>query len=197
MYRFFRKSYKMLYDYYNLYSLIFVRPQFNGKIFCIGFNKTGTSSLGKSFEMLGLKNTSFNWVVWNKYYKYNRIDKILNYTAKFDTTDDLPWLKEDLIPVLDKAFPNSKFVYLTRDEVSWKKSLYNWNFDRFGKYPNLEKRWQEYKSHERFVLDYFEGRSSKDFIILDIKDPKGFSKLADFIGKDTKIDCFPHFNKAK
>lgn len=183
--------------YLKILKLTFVKPQYNGKIFCIGFNKTGTSSLGKSLELLGYNNSSFNKIVWNKYYLKNRIDKVLNYTAKFDSFDDLPWLKEEMIPLLDKTFPNSKFIYLIREEEAWKKSLYNWTFDRFGKYPDVEKSWADYKSHEKFVLDYFNKRSIKDFIVLDIKDPKGFKKLAKFLGKTSDRDNFPHFNKAK
>lgn len=91
-------------------SIAFRKPKYNSKVFCIGYNKTGTITVGKSLEMLGYRNTSFNQKVWRKYYKNNQIDKVLKYTAKFDSADDLPWLKEDMIPVLDRVFPNSQFI---------------------------------------------------------------------------------------
>lgn len=182
--------------YFNLLKLTFVKPQYQGKIFCIGFNKTGTSSLGKSLELLGYKNSSFNKVVWNNYYLNNRIDKVLDYTSKFDSFDDLPWLKEEMIPVLDKTFPKSKFIYLTREEKAWKKSLYDWRFKTFGDYPDLEQSVKEYRAHEKFVLEYFKNRPDDDFLILDIKDNKGFKKLATFLGKEANQDGFPHLNKA-
>jgi len=171
------------------------KPSYTGKVFCIGYNKTGTTTVGKSFELLGYRNSSFNSKVWKQYYAKGEIDKILKYTAKFDSFDDLPWLKEDMIPVLDKTFPNSKFVYLTRDEKSWKKSYYSWRYKVFGQYPDVEKAWEQYKKHERFVHEYFKDRDPGDFIVLDVRDEKGFKKLADFLGANTNIEKFPTYNK--
>jgi len=180
---------------FQLFKLVFRKPSYTSKVFCIGYNKTGTTSLGKSLGLLGFRNSSFNERVWRKYYKNNEIAKILKYTAKFDSLDDLPWLKEDMIPILDRTFPKSKFIYLTRDEESWKKSMYNWRQKTFGEYPDLVKSLEEYRNHGVFVLDYFKNRPKEDFIILDIKDKNGFKKLAEFLGKETNINGFPHFNK--
>jgi len=191
-----RRNLKFLKDYYKIIKLSFVKAQYNGKVFCIGFNKTGTTSLGKSLELLGYNNASFNRIVWNRYYRKNQIDKVLKYTAKFQSLDDLPWLKEDMIPILDKSFPNSKFIYLTRDEESWKKSLYKWSYNRFGEHADIDNGLMEYRAHTKFVLNYFKDRSEKEFITLDIRDPKGFKKLATFLGKTSIGDSFPHFNKS-
>lgn len=171
------------------------RPEYNSKVFCIGFNKTGTTTVGKSLEMLGYRNTSFNERVFRKYYKNNDLVKVLQYTARFDSTDDLPWLRVDMIPILDRVFPNSKFIYLTRDEESWKKSLNNWGFNLSGEYPDIERELKNFRNHKAFVFDYFENRSTEDFVILDVRDPLGFKKLADFLGKDTNREDFPHFNE--
>src|SRR5699024_4627029 len=92
--------------------LAFRKPRYDSKIFCIGFNKTGTTSLGRALTDLGFRHSSFSQIVWRKYYQRGKIDKVLKYTAKFESFDDLPWLKEDMIPVLDKHFPGSKFIYL-------------------------------------------------------------------------------------
>ena len=48
-----KRNLKSIKDYYKIFKLTFVKPNYNGKIFCIGFNKTGTTSLGKSLELLG------------------------------------------------------------------------------------------------------------------------------------------------
>ena len=173
----------------------FHKKSYSGKVFCIGYNKTGTTTLGKSFEMLGYRNSSFNKKVWRQFYANKEFNKILEYTSKFDSFDDLPWLKEDMIPILDKTFPKSKFIYLTREEESWKKSFYNWRYKVMGKYPDADKAWIAYKKHEKFVYEYFKDRPSSDFIVLDVRDEKGFKKLADFLGKKTNIEKFPHFNK--
>lgn len=173
----------------------FRKSNYSSKVFCIGYNKTGTTSLGKSLEMLGYRNSSFNRIIWRNYYEKGKTKKILHYASKFDSFDDLPWLKEDMIPVLDKSFPGSKFIYLERDEESWKKSLYNWRYKTFQEYPDLDKSFQMYKEHRKFVLNYFENRSESDFLILNIKDKSGFKKLANFLNKKVIRDDFPHFNK--
>jgi len=145
--------------------------------------------------MLGYRNSSFNKKVWRKYYANKETNKILEYTAKFDSFDDLPWLKEDMIPILDKTFPNSKFIYLTREEEAWKRSYYNWSFKITGKYPDVDQGWMKYKKHEKFVNEYFKDRASSEFIVLNIKDEKGFKKLAEFLNKETTREKFPHYNK--
>lgn len=175
-------------------DMAFRKPKYSSKVFCIGYNKTGTTSLGQSLRMLGYRHSSFNKKVWRKYYNNNEIVKILNYTSKFDSVDDLPWLKEDMIPIMDRVFPNSKFIYLTRDEESWKKSLYYWTYHMTGEYPNLDERLEDFRKHKKFVLDYFQDRPNDQFLIIDIKDKKGFKKLAEFLGKNSIQDEFPHYN---
>lgn len=171
------------------------KPRYTSKVFCIGFNKTGTTSFGKALQMLGYRHSSFNKKVWSQYYKNDEVVKILRYTAKFDSVDDLPWLKEDMIPVLDRVFPNSKFVYLTRDEASWKKSIYNWTFKVFGEYPNIDEKLDEYRRHREFVFDYFKDKPKEQFLVLDVSDGGAFGKLADFLGKTAPQKNFPHYNK--
>lgn len=188
---------KVPYRFYKKIELAIRRPNYNSKVFCIGYNKTGTTTLGKALEMLGYRNSSFNKTVWRKYYKHNQIVKILKYTAKFDSVDDLPWLKEDMIPILDRVFPNSKFIYLTRDEESWKISLKNWTFKQTGSYPNLEERLEDFRKHRDFVINYFKDKPKEQFLILDVKDENGFKKLADFLGKTTTHKQFPHYNKTE
>lgn len=176
-------------------KLLTRRPNYSGKVFCIGYNKTGTTSCGKAFELLGYYNCSFNKKVWRKWYAQGEIEKIIRFAAKFDSFDDLPWLKEDMIPLLDKRFPNSKFIYLTRDEKSWKKSYYNWTHKVTGTYPDVDNGWQSYKNHEKFVLNYFKNMDSNKFLILSISEEESFKKLASFLGKETRICDFPHENK--
>ena len=177
--------------------IVFRKPTYDSKVFCVGFNKTGTTSCGRALTMLGYRHTSFNRRVWFNYYKKNQIENILRYTARFESTDDLPWLKMDMIPILDRTFPNSKFIYLTRDEDSWKESIYNWTFKRFGVYPDMEKRLKQFREHREFVLSYFKNRPKDQFLILDIAEEGAFQRLAEFLGKTTRHTTFPHLNKNK
>ncbi len=171
------------------------KPRYTSKIFCIGFNKTGTTSCGKALQMLGYRHSSFNPKVWRRYYRNSEIVKILQYTAKFDSVDDLPWLKEDMIPVLDRVFPNSKFIYLTRDEESWKRSIYDWTFKVTGEYPDLDEKLDQYRKHREFVMSYFRDTPRERFLVLDVTDGDAFEKLAAFLGKPAPQEKFPHCNE--
>ncbi|MFP5470709.1 MAG: sulfotransferase [Bacteroidia bacterium] len=176
-------------------QLFFIKERYNSKVFCIGFNKTGTTTIGKSLEILGYRNSSFNPKIW-KLYKSGDIEKVLKYTAKFDSCDDLPWLKIEMIPILDKTFPNSKFIYLERDEDDWKKSYSEWTELKTSTKPDIEKAFLAFNNHKFFVKDYFKNREN-DILILDVSDSKGFEKLANFLNKKASQDNFPHFNKTE
>jgi hypothetical protein len=175
-------------------KIFFRKPSQGPKAFCIGFNKTGTTSVGAALEMLGYDHSTFNRRVWLDYLK-GRVDKVIEYTGKYESFDDLPWLKEDMVPILDRSFPGSKFVYLERDEISWKRSLAWWSEVTFGKSYDANAKWEEYLMHREFVLNYFKDRPLGDFLILDVRDPIGFRKLADFLGKTAPQDAIPWYNR--
>lgn len=176
-------------------STVFRKKQYDSKIFCIGFNKTGTTSFGLALKKLGYSHSSFNRVIWRDYQKKTRLHRIMRYTACFDCFDDLPWLKEDMIPVLDAAFPNSKFVYLYREEEAWKRSYARWHQQTFGSIPDADAKFNEYKEHERFVRKYFHEREG-DFLELDISSPGAYKSLVDFLGVESSEAAFPHMNKS-
>lgn len=186
---------EILSEKYHHFKLLFRKEKYDAKVFCIGFNKTGTTTLGKSMELLGYRNSSFNKKVWSKYYKKGKIDKVLRYTSKFDSFDDLPWLKTDMIPILDSKFPGSKFIYLEREKESWQKSMENWSLKMTGAKRDGEKAYQKYIEHNSFVMNYFENFPPERFIKLKINDPTGFKKLALFLGKPVIQDAFPVYNK--
>jgi hypothetical protein len=190
-----RNRVKYAKDFLKVMMASFSRPQYGPKVFCIGYNKTGTTSLARSLKALGFKHATYNKVIWKDYYANKKIDKIIKYTSKFDSLDDLPWLKEDMIPLLDETFPGSKFIYLERDEESWKKSIYNWTYKKRGDHPDIEDSVKKFRAHRDFVLNYFENRGPEEFIVMSIKDPDGFKKLANFVGKETDLTGFPHFNR--
>lgn len=185
---------KLIKEFLEDFRTIFKRSDYSAKVFCIGYNKTGTTSCGRAFELLGYRNLSFKYKVWRGYYKNKEIAKMLKIASKYDSFDDLPWLKEDMIPILDKTFPGSKFVYLERDEESWKKSFYNWRFKQFGQYPDIEKGLEDFRKHKEFVFEYFKNRQS-DLLTINISDKEAFMKLAKFLKKETTFREMPHENK--
>ena len=92
------------------------------KIFGIGMNKTGTTTLGWCLKKLGYKHVSGSTGLI-KMIKldsdYERFDKIVEENDSFD---DLPF--NLMYKYLDKKFPNSKFIHTIRiDEETWLDSF--------------------------------------------------------------------------
>jgi len=98
------------------------------KIFCIGFPKTGTTSLEKALEELGYnvcrgnyKNNHTNYLIGLFYNKdFDEIDKIISY---YDVFADLPWGGTEFYKYLFKKYPKAKFIHSFRQPESWYKSL--------------------------------------------------------------------------
>ena len=190
-------DYKKIKDYASEilwhFLLIFRRKSFGPKVFCIGYNKTGTTSVGKAIESLGFFHSSFNKKVWRNWYKRDKIDKVLKYTSKFDSFDDLPWLKEEMIPILDRTFKNSKWIYLVREEKSWKTSFRNWSYKKLGEYPNVDEKYQNYLKHQSFVLDYFKDRDC--LLVVNVQEVGAYSKIAKFLNKKAPFPDLPVYNR--
>lgn len=171
------------------------------KIFCIGFQKTGTSSMGKALEYLGysvcgavgLRDPDIP----------NNIKSIaFDQIEKYDAFQDNPW--PILYKELDAKYPGSKFILTRRNTESWINSVVG----HFGSTPQEMERWiygapypegnqdvfiERYQRHNQEVLDYFADRPD-DLLVLDIESGDLWQPLADFLGKEMPAEPFPHAN---
>ena len=84
------------------------------KIFCVGLNKTGTTSLHRYFQSLGL--VSVHQMDWANYTKLFEQRKSF-YTAQCFSDGERPDFT-----FLDQNFPSSLFVLNSRDERDWLRS---------------------------------------------------------------------------
>lgn len=110
------------------------------KYFCIGKNKTGTTSLKVLFQRLGYK-------VGNQYeaemlvfdWAKRDFEKILDYsTYAGEVFQDIPFSLPDTYKKLDERFPNAKFILTLRDSPeAWYKSLTEFHADLWGIEGNL------------------------------------------------------------
>lgn len=174
--------------------LKFRKPDYGPKVFCIGFNKTGTTSVGKALGILGFKHSSFVTNTWEAYRNGN-MEEVFKFTALFESFDDLPWLLIDVIPQIDQKFPGSKFIYLEREEEDWMRSFESWS-NKMGRDPgDMQVRLNAFRQHREFVMDYFKDRMEKDLLVLNVKDPGAFERMASFLGKIAPQPDFPHLNK--
>jgi hypothetical protein len=180
-------------NWWHHFKLKFRKPKYDSKVFCIGYNKTGTTTIGKAFEMLGYYNSSFDNKVWRNY-KQGNINKVIEYTAKFDTCDDLPWLNPDMIKLIYEKFPDSKFIYTERDEMSWKRSYTEWRTKFKTTIADADRAWHNYLEHQAFVLDFFKDKQEQ-LLKVNVNEKGGFRRMAEFLGKESPDENFPHFNK--
>jgi len=174
------------------------------KIFCIGFQKTGTKSMRQALEVLGYAccGPKPNLL---KQIKDKKWVKITREIEKYDAFEDNPWPL--IYKELDKKFPGSKFILTTRKPENWIKST----SDYFGKKETEMRKWiygkgspignkikyiNKYKDHNKKVLDYFRSRPD-DLLIIDLEKGNGWKELCKFLNKPTQKKPFPHINKGK
>jgi len=172
------------------------------KVFEVGVAKTGTSSLGKAFKILGLRVTGWSQDLYDEVIEGN-YENALAYAENFEAFRDGPWHEVDLYKRLDEKFPRSKFILLERDDESWIKSIekffsadINWNnVDEKYLIKNFSEKVQallEFK-HNRFndVKEYFRDRPD-DLLIMNICAGEGWEKLCPFLKMPVPKVKFPH-----
>ena len=94
------------------------------KVFCIGFQKTGTTSLADFLGSLGYEIAGyepFRDLSHRTVNKTQLADRALQVIQDYDGAQDTPWYV--LYRELDEALPGSKFIHVVRDTDSWIKSV--------------------------------------------------------------------------
>jgi hypothetical protein len=186
------------------------------KIFCIGTNKTGTTSLKSALANLNFKicpiNPMFaretNLLILHFQKQYERF---FNIVKNHDAFHDRPWNHLDFYKILDKKFPNSKFILTVRNSKNWVAS-----YKKFAKIINLKKQWfyklvsrklynhddfladeenmiQKFEFRNQQVIDYFQNKNN--LLIMNIEKGHGYELLCPFLGKPTIMNKFPHDRK--
>lgn len=184
------------------------------KIFCIGLNKTGTTSIHKALQMLGFDSVhhkesggkSIKDIIYNNYKSNQDILKgIENYDAFSDWSHPST---NFLFKEFDKQYPNSKFILNTRDVDAWMNSREK----HLKRTPNLKKLqkenpnnkwlkmdrtvWQdEFENHHKAVREYFADRPT-DLLEFDVTKGDAWEKLCRFLYKDIPEEEFPSANVA-
>jgi len=178
------------------------------KVFGIGFQKTGTSSLGLAFEELGYRTASYwqfrdfaNDAGVTREKLWTRMREVMG--ASFDAGKDTPF------PIfyreLDVEYPGSKFILVIRETEKWFQSA----LDDFGSHPNEIHRliygvpapagrrdvWvARYERHNREVQEYFAGRPA-DLLTLHLDEGEvGWAPICRFLNAETPDKPWPHAN---
>jgi len=112
-----------------------IRYRDHDKVFCIGRNKTGTTSVSKIFSQLGIPvGEQILAELLAPKLKDNNYKDLIKYVKKMGVAfQDIPFSMPNVYKILDKEFPNSKFILTVRDSPEvWYHSLTTFHAKVFG-----------------------------------------------------------------
>jgi hypothetical protein len=180
------------------------------KVFGIGFQKSGTTSLGRALRTLGFrvqKGFGFNRpgkrVVIPEPVTIEAVrDVALPMVPYYAAFEDNPWPL--LFRDLDAAFPGSRFILTVRDPQRWIRSAVNY----FGVKSNATLdliygrkgfcfagneavALERFERHNAEVLDYFHARPN-DLLAWDLTSNPGWDTLCRFLECPRPRRPFPH-----
>lgn len=173
------------------------------KVFCIGFHKTGTTSLDIALRALGYRVTGPNGVR-DPNIAANVHAMADDLVGKFDAFQDNPW--PIIYKDMDRKYPGSKFILTLRDTRAWLDS----QVKHFGRRETPMRKWiygvgcpegnediyaRVFEAHNEDVLRYF-GMRPSDLLVLELAKGDGWDELCPFLGKPVPDIPFPHANKA-
>lgn len=180
-----------------------VRP----KVFCLGFHKTGTTSIYAALRQLGYR-------VCGPIGLDRTVDDLRENGAKlcietikdFDAAEDMPWplyFRE-----LDAAYPGSKFILTIRDPENWHRSAekhfgegksvlqsLTYGVDAAAPLGNRDQWISVYMAHNQAVIDHFRDRPG-DLLVLDIAKDFDWVPICAHLGREIPDCDFPRRNTA-
>lgn len=174
------------------------------RVFCIGWHKTGTSTLGAAllqlgYSVLGCRLDMYHPLIRGDY------ETPLELAGHFDAVQDVPWAA--LFRELDVTYPGSRFILTLRDEDAWLASasrhfkdndidLHRWLYGEGRLWGNESLYRSRFRRHYSEVRDYFADRQD-DLLTLDFKAGDGWDTLCSFLGEPVPSCPFPHENQAE
>lgn len=112
------------------------------KVFVVGLNKTGTTSMAVALDSLGYKlgDQVAAELLYDDWHE-GRFGRIIELCRDADAFQDIPFSLDLSYRELDKAFPGSKFILTVRDSADvWFESLTRFHTKIIGKnrIPTME-----------------------------------------------------------
>lgn len=119
------------------------KPVLENKIFCLGLNKTGTTTLKTLFESSNVKVGDQRRAEYlaARYLKTRNINIFKEYIEGSDFFQDIPFSFPWFYRELYKLYPNAKYILSIRDSAEqWASSLMKFHSKRFfhGASPTRE-----------------------------------------------------------
>ncbi len=174
---------------------------YSGKIFCVGFHKTGTSTLATALRLLGYR-VAASFGVDDPNIGTRVLARADELVPQYDAFQDNPW--PIIFRHLDSRYPESKFILTERSTESWLTSA----LGHFGGSETEMRRWiygagdpvghegvyrQRYERHNAEVLEYFAERPG-DLLRMNFAEGDGWAPLCEFLEAAVPDAPFPHVN---
>jgi len=181
------------------------------KVFGIGFQKTGTSTLHAALTQLSYTSQKGFFINHPKGIQIppplttaKILPHALAIAARYDAFSDNPWPL--LFRELDAAFSGSKFILTTREPQRWVTSLVRhlgnraedvtqWIYGVSHPFGSELRCLEAYEAHNAAVRDHFAHRP-QDLLEIDIEHNPDWRPLCDFLGMPVPPRPFPHENPA-
>ena len=178
----------------------------NMKVFGIGLNKTGTTSLGSAIEILGFdKHHSYNLEMTRHWFNKELVP-LFSFIDNYNNLEDWPWPL--MYKVLYERYPDAKFILTTRisSEV-WFKSLVKQSLGTgptefrkliYGHYMpegHKDEHIAIYENHNKEVIEFFKKNAPEKLIQVCWEHGDGWKELCTFLNKDIPKQDFPFLNR--
>lgn len=178
------------------------------KIFCLGFQKTGTTTMSAALKALGFSvagatkriNREADWTCSDQRQAiWKVLQKVIDHNDAIQDSP-CPFFYEDF----DAAYPGARFILTERDPERWIASYAKFFPDK----NNRLRRWMygldrltgneaEYKriyiEQNSRIKQHFAGRDDH-FLTMNLEAGDGWLKLVNFLGPDL-VGRFPHQNR--
>lgn len=175
----------------------------SAKVFGIGFNKTGTTTLAACLRKLGRRHTSASLELLRDVLA-GRFASLFAVADQFDSFEDWPWplaFRE-----LDSRYPGSRFILTRRrDAATWFDSLAAMArrngptemrrliFGHAMPAAAPEVFMAAYDAHCAAVREHFRDRPG-DLLEVCWEEGDGWRELCQFLGEPVPAEPFPHVN---
>lgn len=175
------------------------------KVFGIGLNKTGTTTLAQCLQHFGYRHTSSSLPLTQRA-EAGDLEPVFRHAEQFDSFEDWPWPL--LFRQLDERFPGSRFILTVRRSPEvWLASLRKHalltgptEFRRIAYgHATIEGHEAEhlarYSAHNQAVRAYFADRPG-DLLEVCWETGSGWAELASFLGHPVPDVPLPHANRS-
>lgn len=178
------------------------------KVFGIGWAKTGTTTLGRCFELLGFARRSQNLSLVPAL-MHGDWTRTLHLAAQHESFEDWPWIR--IYRELDAAFPGSRFVLTRRDPAAWLESyramlagegppapalaaIRDWLYGLSVADASDAELLARVRQHDADVQAWFADRPG-DLLVVDWARGDGWEALCAFLDLPIPEVPFPHLNR--